>query len=442
MPFNLVGLDQSEEGFLDRRFQEGFSHRGRTAAGRSGALVEGRRAFPDRGLEEIELGVFAAETEDGGSGHVGVGDVSGEESAEGGGVVPRASAPHAVNEKLDAIDVRKDAGPGIVRRFGGKGEERFGAAAAPMDFDEALRQSLVVAGLLVAEAALEGRPDRLDVAVFAEDHGDDEPVVRGSDGSIGAKVTVEGTPLPRLDRGGVQVYSIRREPEKPSASCFRFEVETRPPVGIPAVTTPTVTPYILARSPGRISASVNFCFGGIVSEIVTVLSPIATDSPGARERRATPRLSDGSMRRAGFMGERARVGKGSTCGNGVNVHRAACHVICSTSRAGVRWSRRQPRIGQGDRRGFVEKGAKVMICSRKADELEAAEREIREGIPGAEVRAVVADLSNRADTDALAAEALGAFGTVDILVNNAGVNTPQPIDVIDDAVWDRSWKST
>jgi NAD(P)-dependent dehydrogenase (short-subunit alcohol dehydrogenase family) len=50
---------------------------------------------------------------------------------------------------------------------------------------------------------------------------------------------------------------------------------------------------------------------------------------------------------------------------------------------------------------------------------------------------VVADLSNRADTDALAAEALGAFGTVDILVNNAGVNTPQPIDLIDDAVWDR-----
>jgi NAD(P)-dependent dehydrogenase (short-subunit alcohol dehydrogenase family) len=94
-------------------------------------------------------------------------------------------------------------------------------------------------------------------------------------------------------------------------------------------------------------------------------------------------------------------------------------------------------LGKAIARGFAEQGAKVMICSRKAEELEAAEREIREGIPGAEVRAVVADLSNREETDALAAEALGAFGTVDILVNNAGVNTPQAIDVIDDAVWDR-----
>ncbi|HRQ89814.1 MAG TPA: SDR family oxidoreductase, partial [Bacteroidia bacterium] len=58
-------------------------------------------------------------------------------------------------------------------------------------------------------------------------------------------------------------------------------------------------------------------------------------------------------------------------------------------------------------------------------------------IEGAEVIAHVADLSRREDTDTLAAAALEAFGTVDILVNNAGVNAPQPIDEIDDAVWDR-----
>lgn len=94
-------------------------------------------------------------------------------------------------------------------------------------------------------------------------------------------------------------------------------------------------------------------------------------------------------------------------------------------------------LGKAIARGFVEAGAKVMICSRHEDELKSAVVEITEGIPGAEVRAIVADLSSREETDLLATEALGAFGTVDILVNNAGVNAPQAIDVIDDEVWDR-----
>ncbi len=94
-------------------------------------------------------------------------------------------------------------------------------------------------------------------------------------------------------------------------------------------------------------------------------------------------------------------------------------------------------LGKAIARGFVEAGARVMICSRHEEELKSAQAEIAEGIEGAEVRIVVADMSKREDTDSLAAEALAAFGTVDILVNNAGVNTPQPIDVIDDEVWDR-----
>lgn len=94
-------------------------------------------------------------------------------------------------------------------------------------------------------------------------------------------------------------------------------------------------------------------------------------------------------------------------------------------------------LGMAIARGFVEAGAKVMICSRHEDDLKSAVATISGGIDGAEVRAIVADLSSREDTDMLAAEALGAFGTVDILVNNAGVNAPQAIDVIEDEVWDR-----
>ncbi|PAW63487.1 MAG: 3-oxoacyl-ACP reductase [Verrucomicrobiia bacterium Tous-C2TDCM] len=94
-------------------------------------------------------------------------------------------------------------------------------------------------------------------------------------------------------------------------------------------------------------------------------------------------------------------------------------------------------LGKAIARGFVEAGARVMICSRHQDELNSAVVEITEGLPGAEVHAFVADLSSREETDRLAVAALGAFGTVDILVNNAGVNSPQAIDAIDDEVWDR-----
>lgn len=94
-------------------------------------------------------------------------------------------------------------------------------------------------------------------------------------------------------------------------------------------------------------------------------------------------------------------------------------------------------LGKAISRGFVEAGARVMICSRHEDELIAAQREIAAGIAGADVRYLVADMSSREGTDALAAATLEAFGTVDILVNNAGVNAPQAIDIIDDEVWDR-----
>lgn len=93
-------------------------------------------------------------------------------------------------------------------------------------------------------------------------------------------------------------------------------------------------------------------------------------------------------------------------------------------------------LGKAMARGFAECGADVMICSRKEEELKEAAAEIGKGL---DVRVVhrVADMSDRESTDALAAAALEEFGAVDILVNNAGVNTPQPIDEIDDGDWDR-----
>ena len=92
-------------------------------------------------------------------------------------------------------------------------------------------------------------------------------------------------------------------------------------------------------------------------------------------------------------------------------------------------------LGKAMARGFAECGADVMICSRKEDELQAAQAEIAEGLD-VRVEYRVTDMLDRAEVDALAAETLEKLGKVDILVNNAGSNKPQPIDEIEDEAWD------
>src|SRR3954451_7598215 len=93
-------------------------------------------------------------------------------------------------------------------------------------------------------------------------------------------------------------------------------------------------------------------------------------------------------------------------------------------------------LGKAMARGFAEAGAEVVIASRSEDELKAAAGTIAIG-GETRVKWVVADLSRRDEAERLAREARAAFGRVDILVNNAGSNTPQPVEQIEDEVWDR-----
>ena len=93
-------------------------------------------------------------------------------------------------------------------------------------------------------------------------------------------------------------------------------------------------------------------------------------------------------------------------------------------------------LGKAMARGLAEAGADIVISSRHEDELQAAAREIGAGLE-VRVKYVVADLSRRAEAPRLAAETLKAMGKVDILINNAGTNKPQPIDQIEDEVWDQ-----
>jgi NAD(P)-dependent dehydrogenase (short-subunit alcohol dehydrogenase family) len=82
-----------------------------------------------------------------------------------------------------------------------------------------------------------------------------------------------------------------------------------------------------------------------------------------------------------------------------------------------------------------EMGARIAICARREDELEAAAAELRKH--SVETFTAVADLSKPAAVPALADAVLAHFGQVDILVNNAGASWGAPAEEMPLEAWDK-----
>jgi NAD(P)-dependent dehydrogenase (short-subunit alcohol dehydrogenase family) len=93
-------------------------------------------------------------------------------------------------------------------------------------------------------------------------------------------------------------------------------------------------------------------------------------------------------------------------------------------------------LGLAMARGLAEAGADIVLASRNEAELKAALDSILSST-GRNGTYVVCDVSDRRQVDALAKTAVERMGRIDILINNAGMNQPQPIDQIEDGVWDR-----
>jgi NAD(P)-dependent dehydrogenase (short-subunit alcohol dehydrogenase family) len=81
---------------------------------------------------------------------------------------------------------------------------------------------------------------------------------------------------------------------------------------------------------------------------------------------------------------------------------------------------------------FGRQGASLVINSRSSGAKELAETERQLKIIGAPVLSVSADVSQRADVERLAGEALMRFGRVDVLVNNASALGPTPMPYLVD----------
>jgi NAD(P)-dependent dehydrogenase (short-subunit alcohol dehydrogenase family) len=82
-----------------------------------------------------------------------------------------------------------------------------------------------------------------------------------------------------------------------------------------------------------------------------------------------------------------------------------------------------------------EAGARVMLSSRKAEDLIAAAAELKAA--GIEVDWIAADCSKEAELRALADETIQRFGHVDILVNNAGAAWGAPAEDHPVDAWDK-----
>lgn len=76
-------------------------------------------------------------------------------------------------------------------------------------------------------------------------------------------------------------------------------------------------------------------------------------------------------------------------------------------------------IGATLAEGLAAAGARVVLCARRLDRLEALAARLVEA--GSEVEALVCDVSENASVEALARQVLERCGRVDVLVNNAGL---------------------
>lgn len=79
-------------------------------------------------------------------------------------------------------------------------------------------------------------------------------------------------------------------------------------------------------------------------------------------------------------------------------------------------------------REFAREGARLVICARRRDELEAARADLKRR--GAEVLAIPCDVTDRAQVNEMIKVARDRFGKIDVLVNNAGVIQVGPVDVM------------
>jgi NADP-dependent 3-hydroxy acid dehydrogenase YdfG len=92
-------------------------------------------------------------------------------------------------------------------------------------------------------------------------------------------------------------------------------------------------------------------------------------------------------------------------------------------------------LGAATARRLAKDGATVVLAARRLDRIQTLANEISE--QGGRTLAVQADVSDRAQVQALVNQAVQSFGCVDVIVNNAGLMPLSPLDRLKVEEWDR-----
>lgn len=91
-------------------------------------------------------------------------------------------------------------------------------------------------------------------------------------------------------------------------------------------------------------------------------------------------------------------------------------------------------VGRATALRFARAGARVALCGRTRETLEATAAAVR--VADGEALVVQCDVAREEDVQALFARVLEAYGRVDVLINCAGVVALKPFIEMDAATWD------
>jgi len=91
-------------------------------------------------------------------------------------------------------------------------------------------------------------------------------------------------------------------------------------------------------------------------------------------------------------------------------------------------------LGRATVERFARSGAKIAMCARRADVLDAAAKEIQKAT-GADILAMPTDVTKQDQCEKLVSAVIGRWGGVDVLLNNAGTSQAQGFMDVTDETW-------
>lgn len=99
-------------------------------------------------------------------------------------------------------------------------------------------------------------------------------------------------------------------------------------------------------------------------------------------------------------------------------------------------------LGFATAQALAREGARLALCSRDQERVEAAAGRIGNAAPGAEVHAFAADVSSGASLEEFFGRAAGALGGLDVLVCNAGGPPAGGFEALDEERWAGAFQLT